>query len=118
MIPNIIQMHQAVVQVGHIIQQQSQQGFDVATKYDNSLVTSIDKAANEYLRQWSEKFAVDFIGEEGNDEMIGHDHIIYVDPLDGTSTFIAGKAEVSVVLTLMKKPTKGGFRQLPSFTNH
>lgn len=107
MIPSINHMVKAVTEVGHIIQQQTLQGFGVETKYDDSLVTSIDKTDNEYLRRWSEPFAVDFFGEEGNGELSGHDHIIYVDPLDGTSTFIAGKAEVSVVMTLMRKTDQG-----------
>lgn len=103
MIPTIDQMRNAVWQAGSLIRQGTSARFFTQTKPDQSLVTTIDTAANEQLRVWSERFSVDFIGEEGNGAMIGHDHIIYVDPLDGTSTFVAGKAEVAVVMTLMQR---------------
>jgi len=110
-LPELAQMRAAATEIADIIRLSNQDGYEVETKADQSLVTSIDKMANEMLRKWSEQFAVDFIGEEGNDEIIGHDHIIYVDPLDGTSTYIAGKAEVSVVITLMKKTDYGWIPQ-------
>lgn len=76
----------------------------VNQKPDRSLVTNVDITANETVATWAKQFAdIDFIGEEGANDLTNATDIIYIDPLDGTSTFVAGKAEVAVALTHMQR---------------
>ncbi len=102
MLPTLMEMQHAVLKAGKLI---AQQNLSVVNrKADESLVTEIDTMANDQLKRWSKRFAVGFIGEEGNgDDVATHDYIVYVDPLDGTSSYVAGKAEVAVVMTLMRR---------------
>lgn len=78
-------------------------GQAVERKPDGSLVTPVDKRANAIAMEWARGYDIGFIGEEGSDPTITKDYVLYVDPLDGTSTYIAGKPEFTVVITLMKR---------------
>jgi fructose-1,6-bisphosphatase/inositol monophosphatase family enzyme len=83
----------------------------VTQKPDRSLVTNVDLVANQTVAEWAKQFTdCDFIGEEGFNALTGASHCLYLDPLDGTSTFIAGKAEVAVALTLMERVSGGAWR--------
>lgn len=85
------------------ISENFRRSVSLETKADGTLVTAVDKSINDYLLSWSRRFDVDFIGEEGNGCMEIHDHIIYVDPLDGTGAYSRGLAGATVVITLMRK---------------
>lgn len=76
--------------------------LNIETKADASLVTSVDKQANATAQEWAKKFDIGFVGEEGSDAKVHQNYALYIDPLDGTSTYAAGKAEVSIVITLMR----------------
>jgi len=103
-IPSPTQMVEIVDEVSRHIRLAFRGGIDIERKHDNSLVTELDKLANRMFHEWAAGYAdVDFIGEEGTDPEITKNYVIYVDPLDGTSTFVAGKPEVSVVMTLMRR---------------
>ena len=103
-IPSPNQMVEIVDEVSRHIRLVFRGGIDVEHKHDNSLVTELDKLANRLFHEWAAGYAdVDFIGEEGTDPEITKNYVVYVDPLDGTSTFVAGKPEISVVMTLMRR---------------
>lgn len=102
-IPSPNQMLEVVERLSEHIHTHARRPVTVSTKPDRSLVTNVDLVANETVAAWAKNFDVDFIGEEGTNDLTNAKHILYLDPLDGTSTFIAGKAEVAVVLTLLKR---------------
>ena len=71
-------------------------------KADGSPVTATDLAVHEALLAWSVEQGLGYIGEEGNGTT-SKDYILYVDPLDGTSSFSAGIATVTVAASIMKR---------------
>ncbi len=85
--------------------------FEIKTKSDKTKVTSADIAVSKFLREkLSEKFSqIPVICEEGDLRDISNEVFFLIDPIDGTSGFIASDVEFSVNLALVKnnKPIFG-----------
>jgi len=109
-IPTPNQMLGEVEIISEQIRSHARGPVTVNQKADRSLVTNVDRVANQTVAEWATGFAVDFIGEEGANTLTNSDYCLYLDPLDGTSTFVAGKAEVAVALTLMERVGGGAWR--------
>lgn len=109
-IPTVNQMLEVVEILCEQIRASARGPVTVDRKLDRSLVTDVDLVANETVAEWAKGFAVDFIGEEGANDLTDAEYCLYLDPLDGTSSFVAGKAEVAVVLTLMERVVGGAWR--------
>ena len=78
--------------------------FSINKKQDGSEVTSADIAVSKLLRQ---KLAKEFpqipiICEEGDLREVEGDVFFLIDPIDGTSAFIAGKTEFAINIALIK----------------
>ena len=71
-------------------------------KEDGSPVTDVDMAVHESLLAWSKEQGLGYVGEEGNGDT-DKEYILYVDPLDGTSSFSAGIPTVTVAASIMKR---------------
>lgn len=71
-------------------------------KADGSPVTEVDMEVHETLLQWSREQGLGYVGEEGNGDT-NKDEILYVDPLDGTSSYSAGIPTVTVAASIMKR---------------
>jgi histidinol-phosphatase len=69
-----------------------QRFVDVQTKPDGSPVTAADRAAEIAAREWlTKKFAGDrVVGEEFGESAADSDRVWFIDPIDGTRTFIHG----------------------------
>lgn len=83
-------------------------GYDVNLKEDNSPVTSADLAANEILLDALRKFYPDIpvVSEESDFESLEENvpgKFFLVDPLDGTSDFIACRKEFTVNVALVER---------------
>lgn len=99
---------------GQLILAQREGGnLDVGTKARGEVVTSADRAADQIVQQG---LAVEFpddavYSEETPDtgERLTHRRVWIVDPLDGTSTYVAGGDEfcVSIGLSVDGRPTVG-----------
>lgn len=81
-----------------------EKNFTVEKKSDNSKVTSADIAVSKFLR---EKFAKAFpqipvICEEGELRKVDDETFFLIDPIDGTSSFIAGSVEFAISIALIK----------------
>ncbi len=85
--------------------------FEVWKKPDGSRVSSADIAISEFLREkLSQEFPqIPLICEEGNLRDISSELFFLIDPIDGTSSFIAGNIEfcISIALVKNKKPVFG-----------
>lgn len=79
-------------EVGAYIQSQKIAVSDVETKSKNSLVTFVDKTAEQKLvKRLSELIPeAGFIAEEGTSTKVGEVYNWIIDPLDGTTNFIHG----------------------------
>ncbi len=79
-------------EVGAYIQSQKIAVSDVETKSKNSLVTFVDKTAEQKLvKRLSELIPeAGFIAEEGTSDKVGEIYNWIIDPLDGTTNFIHG----------------------------
>ena len=80
-----------------------QNGVRVDLKADASPVTAADYAAEELIRKSIEKQFPDhgIVGEEfGEKEAGGHTHRWFVDPIDGTKSFIRGVPVYAVLIGL------------------
>ncbi len=98
----------AAVEAGEAIQAAYQRGLDVRRKADSSPVTDADQAAEavivERLAQCAR--ATPVVAEEevaagGAPAVVGE--FFLVDPLDGTKEFIAGRAEYTVNIALVRR---------------
>jgi len=69
-----------------------QRALDLETKADGSPVTAADRAAETAARDWlSRRFAGDrIVGEEFGETAARSDRAWFVDPIDGTRTFVRG----------------------------
>jgi len=67
-------------------------GIRVEDKADGSPVTAADRAAEEWVRAWiAKRFPEDgIVGEEFGDTRPGARRTWYIDPIDGTRTFVSG----------------------------
>ncbi|MGE0560822.1 MAG: inositol monophosphatase [Flavobacteriales bacterium] len=79
-------------EVGAYIQSQKIAVSDVETKSKNSLVTFVDKTAEQKLIKRLSKIVPEagFIAEEGTSTKVGEVYNWIIDPLDGTTNFIHG----------------------------
>jgi len=81
----------------------------VETKADGSMLTCVDTACQQYIRDALETLApeIAFMGEEMNSQaqqhcLAGHDAFWCLDPLDGTSNFAAGFPVFASSLALVR----------------
>jgi 3'(2'), 5'-bisphosphate nucleotidase len=81
--------------------------FSVRTKPDDSPVTSADEQANEFLTLAIKSHFPDHvvIGEEDHDKYYpaGTEYIWYIDPIDGTRSYINGSSHYYVLAGLVHK---------------
>lgn len=86
------QVNTLAKEVGAYIQLQKITIADVETKSKNSLVTFVDKTAEEMLVKRLSEIIPDsgFIAEEGTSDKVGEVYNWIIDPLDGTTNFIHG----------------------------
>ncbi|QNT79616.1 3'(2'),5'-bisphosphate nucleotidase CysQ [Entomobacter blattae] len=92
---------------GKIIEEIRQKGFSSYRKADNSSVTDADKASEKYILEEIHKLTphIPAIGEEEFSAGIHHktsDEFWLIDPLDGTTEFIAGKQTFTVNIGLVR----------------
>lgn len=75
---------------------------DIEVKSKNSLVTYVDKTAEQKIVDFLEKLLPDagFIAEEGTSEKVGKNYNWIIDPLDGTTNFIHGIPTYCVSIAL------------------
>ncbi len=82
-------------------------------KPDQSLVTNVDRAVEEFLRRGiGDLFPGDgFYGEEGGGDPLGVERMWITDPIDGTTNFVFGLPVwgVSLGLSIAGIPTMGAF---------
>ena len=102
-LPTTLDMRDAVVMAAKPIKENFRRSVQTDTKKDGTLVTAVDIQVNDALRDWADTYDVDYIGEEGNGKMSGRDHIIVVDPLDGTGAYHRGLFGTTSVMTLMER---------------
>ncbi|MCK5027572.1 MAG: 3'(2'),5'-bisphosphate nucleotidase CysQ, partial [Candidatus Pacebacteria bacterium] len=78
--------------------------IDVKKKDDNSPVTEADLASNEILIDGLSKYGIPILSEEMiSPESLDDDLLWIIDPLDGTSSFIKGQNDHSVMVGLVYK---------------
>lgn len=96
----------AVCKAGFAELKLMQDGYDVRTKSDLTPVTSADIAANEILLEALQKYypEIPVVSEECAPSVAESvpEKFFLVDPLDGTSDFIAGRKEFTVNVALVE----------------
>lgn len=110
-VPNVSSLCQQTIKAALPITAGFRRPTKLEYKPDGSPVTSVDMQVHEQLLQWAEDLGLGYVGEEGNGRL-DRDHILYVDPLDGTSSFYAGISTVAVAASIMKRVE--GTRYTPS----
>jgi len=90
-----------------------QVGNHVTIKPDGSPVTSVDMSVHQELLEWSQRMNLGFVGEEGNGDT-DKEFILYVDPLDGTSSFTAGIPTVAIAGSIMQRCADGRYSPIMS----
>ena len=77
----------------------------VEVKADRSLVTALDKAIEERLRNLIEQAypAHGIYGEEEGHELLDAEYVGVVDPIEGTAPFIAGVPVFGTLIALMHR---------------
>ncbi len=90
-------------QAGRLIRDQFRRPVASYAKPDGTFATAVDIAINQALMDWSMRYRVDFIGEEGCRTLEGYEHILYVDPLDGTHGYQRGLSGSTIVMSLMER---------------
>jgi|TARA_B110000503_G_C7153219_1_gene416121 myo-inositol-1(or 4)-monophosphatase len=80
---------------------------DIETKSKNSLVSYVDKTAEEILVKDLALFLPEagFIAEEGTSDKVGDTYNWIIDPLDGTTNFLHGVPTYSVSVALKRNDT-------------
>ncbi|MFT6167371.1 MAG: myo-inositol-1(or 4)-monophosphatase [Vicingaceae bacterium] len=80
---------------------------DIETKSKNSLVSYVDKTAEERLVKDLALFLPEagFIAEEGTSDKVGDIYNWIIDPLDGTTNFLHGIPTYSVSVALKRNDT-------------
>lgn len=102
---------------GDIILEYYQGYKDLSSKVkkDNSVVTQADLSANDYINNELKSFFPDFSivseenDEESNFKAVGNNKYFIIDPLDGTSSFVAKSDEFTVNIAIIenKQPIFG-----------
>jgi len=81
--------------------------FDVEIKKDKSPVTMADKNADKIIREFLKKEFPDysFLSEESTDDKkrLDNDYVWIIDPLDGTSDFVAKNGQFTINIALAYK---------------
>jgi len=96
MTTNSSSLMEAAVEVarlaGDVANRFFQRALDLETKADGSPVTAADRAAETTAREWlSRRFAGDrIVGEEFGETAARSDRAWFIDPIDGTRTFVRG----------------------------
>lgn len=104
--PNILQLAEAVQLAGSHIRTNFRQPPVIQIKEDGTPVTKTDMAVHDELMHWTScHYGLGYIGEEGNAFLPDNDHVLYVDPLDGTNAYLRGLASATIVASLMKRTT-------------
>jgi 3'(2'), 5'-bisphosphate nucleotidase len=103
-------LEQVAKDAGHEIMKHYKMRTEVSLKDDGSPVTAADKSAEELiLKKLSERFSnIPAMGEESvnyNEEHSFNGRFWLVDPLDGTSEFVAERDEFTVNIALMENGT-------------
>ncbi len=97
----------AVREASRIEMRYFENGFDVETKPDNTPVTSADLSANRILLEALNRFypEIPVVSEETEPPRLNlsEGKFFLVDPLDGTSDFIAKRKEWTVNVALVEK---------------
>lgn len=93
---------EAAWQAGRLTLPYFQTGVDVERKTDGSAVTAADRAAEAHLRRLLEaRFPDhDIVGEEMGASSRDSTHRWYIDPIDGTQSFVLGVPLYGVLLGL------------------
>ena len=91
--------------VGQFIQAETIKISDVETKSKNSLVTYVDKTAEQKIVDGLIPFISNagFITEEDTLDQIENEYMWIIDPLDGTTNFIHGIPFYSISIALQRK---------------
>ena len=102
-----------VIHAGRHIKNDFRQPSVVKIKEDGSPVTDTDMAIHNELLTWANHHNIGYIGEEGNGD-VDNDVILYVDPLDGTSSFAAGIPTVTIAASIMIRTESGRYKPIRS----
>lgn len=88
-----------------VLAELGQGGLDVEVKPDRTLVTRLDKTIEERLRARIERRFPEHavIGEEHGTKATGSDFSWVIDPIDGTSAFIAGVPVYGTLIALARE---------------
>jgi len=93
---------EACWRAGKITLEYFQTGVQVELKSDRSPVTIADKRAEEEIRRWLARYFPDdaIVGEEGGSTtpVRGTNTTWYIDPIDGTKSFVCGAPFYGVLL--------------------
>lgn len=96
---------------GDILRKHYRTLFAAESKPDKSLVTAIDRKVEETLRAIIHKIHPDhgFIGEETGSTNENAEYVWVIDPIDGTSSFVAGRPLFTTLIALLHhgKPILG-----------
>jgi 3'(2'), 5'-bisphosphate nucleotidase len=104
----LAQLELIAIEAGRLIEQFRRCGPNVLTKSDGSPVTDADEAAEDFILRELHKFDAEIpvIAEEscctGSFEDAVEGPVFFVDPLDGTKEFIAGKPDYTVNICLVE----------------
>lgn len=102
-LPNLTKLVSTVIQASRVIEKNFGHTNDEQTKPDNTPVTAIDYAVNNHLRAWSANYPdLGYIGEEGNGAIDNKDYLLFVDPLDGTESFLRGIPTCTTIASIME----------------
>ncbi len=98
------------IAAGELLMQYFQGKYTINSKNDHSPVTEADVAANDYITKELSQLAPDIVviaeeGEEADKMPVLQEFFWLVDPLDGTRAFVAGEAEFTVNIALIKNST-------------
>jgi 3'(2'), 5'-bisphosphate nucleotidase len=102
--PEMIVALRAAEAAGEAIKQAGESRFSPTKKIDNEPVTQADVASNSVIRKILGEVNYSILSEETEDteERLNQEFIWIVDPLDGTSNFIEGSDEFTVLIALVK----------------
>lgn len=99
------------------VEESKVKGTDIEVKSLNSLVSYVDKQAEEMIVETLSELlpAAGFIAEEGTSTKVGEEYNWIIDPLDGTTNFLHGLPVYSVSIALQRTKRK---EQSEKTTNH
>lgn len=91
-------------EAGEKIRALFRQNFAMEEKFDSSPVTEADKQAEEVMRKLIQNNFPDHgvFGEEFENKNLDAEYVWYLDPIDGTKSFIAGRPIFGTLIALAK----------------